>query len=65
MDTFFFVGGFLVAYAVLKEKSMSPMKYPLAILNRFLRFIPAYFIAMLIFYKILIQLGNGLVEKEA
>ena len=49
----------MVAYAVLKEKINNPMKYPLAILNRFLRFIPAYFVAIMIYYTIFPHLGSG------
>ena len=59
VDTFFFIGGFLAAYAVLKEPNQSFLKYPLAILNRYLRLVPAYFVAILFFSSILIHLGSG------
>ena len=59
VDTFFFVGGFLVAYVFLREKSQSFLKYPLAILNRYLRIVPAYLLAMLIYYSVFPHLGSG------
>ena len=59
VDTFFFIGGFLVAYAFLKEQSTSFFKYPLAILNRYLRLIPAYFMAIMLFYKVYPHLNSG------
>ena len=64
VDTFFFVGGFLVAYAVLREKSLNPFKYPLAIFNRFLRFIPAYLVALLIYYTFFPHAGSGPLWKS-
>ena len=59
VDTFFFVGGFLAAYAVLREKWQSIFKYPLAIVNRYLRLVPAYFIAILIYYTLFPHGGSG------
>ena len=59
VDAFFFIGGFLVAYAFLKEQSTSFFKYPLAIFNRFLRLIPAYFVAIMIYYSVFPHLGSG------
>ena len=59
VDAFFFIGGFLVAYAFLKEQSTSFFKYPLAILNRYLRLIPAYFVTMMIYYHVFPHLGSG------
>ena len=38
---------------------MSPIKYPLAILNRYLRIVPAFFVTILIFYTIMPHLGSG------
>ena len=38
---------------------MSPLKYPLAILNRYLRIVPAFFVTILIFYSIFPHLGSG------
>lgn len=59
VDTFFFVGGFLVAYVFLRERSNSNLKYPLAILNRYLRFFPSYFLTILIYYTIFPHMGSG------
>ena len=59
VDTFFFLGGFMAAYVLLREKSFSFFTYPLAILNRVLRIWPSYIIAILIFYSILMHLGDG------
>ena len=38
---------------------MSPLKYPFAILNRYLRIVPAFFVAILFFYSIFPHLGSG------
>lgn len=35
------------------------MKYPLAVLNRWLRLVPAYFVAILFYYSLLIHMGSG------
>ena len=59
VDTFFFVGGFLVAYAVLRETTKSLLKYPLAVFNRYLRFFPSYLMAILIFSSLLMHLASG------
>lgn len=60
VDTFFFVGGFLVAYSVLKEdKVKTKLKYPLAILNRYLRFVPSYLMAILLYYSVMPHLVSG------
>ena len=59
VDAFFFIGGFLVAYAFLKETTTTFFKYPLAILNRYLRLVPAYFVAIMFFYRIFPYMGSG------
>ena len=59
VDAFFFIGGFLVAYAFLKETTSAFFKYPLAILNRYLRLVPAYFVAILLFYRVFPYMGSG------
>ena len=59
VDTFFFVGGFLVAYSVLREKSKTLLKYPLAVLNRYLRFFPSYLMVILIFSAFLMHVVWG------
>lgn len=60
VDTFFFVGGFLVAYSILKESKMSTLlRYPLAIVNRVFRFLPSYFLAILIYYSVMIHFVTG------
>lgn len=59
VDTFFFVGGFLVAYAFIKDQTKSGLKYLYAILNRFLRFLPSYFIAIMLYYAISPHIGSG------
>ena len=59
VDTFFFVGGFLMAYVFLKERTQTMFKYPLAILNRYLRFVPSYFFAIMIFREFLPHMGRG------
>ena len=59
VDTFFYVGGFMAAYVLLKEKFFSISNYPLLILNRLLRIWPSYLISILIFYSIFMHLGSG------
>ena len=58
VDTFFFIGGFLVAYSILKDE-LSVKKYPLAFLNRWLRIVPAYLVAILLFYSVYVHVGSG------
>ncbi len=57
VDVFFFLGGFLVAYSFLREKSKNPLKYPMAIVHRVLRFWPSYLMAILILYGVFLQTG--------
>lgn len=64
VDTFFFIGGFLVAYSLLKQENKTFWKYPLGIVNRWLRLVPAYFAAIMFFYSILIHLGEGPVWSQ-
>ncbi len=59
VDVFFSVGGFLVAYSFLREKSKNPLKYPIAIVHRILRFWPSYITAILIYYGIFLHMGSG------
>ena len=59
VDVFFFVGGFLVAYSVLRDKQKNTLLYPLAILHRALRLWPAYIVVILIYYSVFIHTNNG------
>jgi peptidoglycan/LPS O-acetylase OafA/YrhL len=59
VDTFFLLGGFLVAYSFLREKSKNILKYPIAIVHRILRFWPSYLTTILVFYAIFIHTGSG------
>jgi peptidoglycan/LPS O-acetylase OafA/YrhL len=54
------LGGFLVAYSFLREKSKSVLKYPMAIVHRVLRFWPSYLMAILILYAVFLQTGHGM-----
>lgn len=65
VDVFFFIGGFLIAYAFIKDQTKSGMKYFLAVVNRILRFWPSYFMAILLFYAILPHTGSGPFWKQA
>lgn len=67
VDVFFFLGGFLVAYSFLREKSKSILKYPIAIVHRVLRFWPSYLMAIMLLYVIFLQTGHGLLwfQNEA
>ncbi len=60
VDVFFFLGGFLVAYSFLREKSKNPLKYPIAIVHRILRFWPSYLMTILILYAVFLQMGHGI-----
>jgi peptidoglycan/LPS O-acetylase OafA/YrhL len=59
VDVFFFIGGFLVAYSFLREKSKSILKYPMAVLHRVLRFWPSYIMAILLYYSVYIHSNSG------
>ena len=59
VDVFFFIGGFLVAYSFMREKSKSVLKYPMAIVHRVLRFWPSYATTILIYYAVYIHTGDG------
>jgi peptidoglycan/LPS O-acetylase OafA/YrhL len=59
VDVFFFIGGFLVAYSFMREKSKSYLKYPMAIVHRVLRFWPSYIVVILLYYSVQIHTGNG------
>jgi peptidoglycan/LPS O-acetylase OafA/YrhL len=62
VDTFFFVGGFLVTYSIIKniKNHKKGFKfYLLAILQRALRFWPSYIFIILIYYSIYLHLGSG------
>ena len=60
VDVFFFIGGFLVAYSFLREKSKNPLKYPIAIIHRVLRFWPSYLLVILLLYAVFQQTGHGI-----
>jgi peptidoglycan/LPS O-acetylase OafA/YrhL len=59
VDVFFFVGGFLVAYSFMREKSKSLLKYPMAVLHRLLRFWPSYIMVILLYYSVQIHTSSG------
>jgi branched-subunit amino acid transport protein len=64
VDVFFFIGGFLVAYSFMREKSKSILKYPMAIVHRVLRFWPSYIMTILVYYSVYIHTGSGPLWKE-
>lgn len=64
VDVFFFIGGFLVAYSFMREKSKSILKYPLAVLHRVLRFWPSYIVVILLYYSVYIHSNGGPLWKE-
>lgn len=59
VDIFFYVGGILLAYVFLRQANQSRAKYPLALVQRLLRFWPSYLFAMLIYYSVYLHLGDG------
>ena len=59
VDVFFWIGGFLVAYSFMREKSKSILKYPIAIVHRVLRFWPSYTMTILLYYAVYIHTSSG------
>lgn len=62
VDTFFWIGGFLITLGMLDQmkKVKSFVKFYFgAIVHRFIRIWPTYMIAILLFWKIAPYLGNG------
>ncbi len=59
VDIFFYLGGFFVAFVILREKSSGSLKYPVAILQRALRFWPCYLYCILLYYSVYIHTGSG------
>jgi peptidoglycan/LPS O-acetylase OafA/YrhL len=59
VDVFFYVGGFLVAYALLRNKPSSSAGYLLGILQRALRLWPSYLVAIMILYGLFMHMGYG------
>lgn len=59
VDVFFWIGGFLVAFSVLRAHTKKLIKYPMAIVHRVLRFWPSYIMTLLIFYSVYLHLGGG------
>jgi hypothetical protein len=62
VDTFFWIGGFLITLGMLDQfkKVKSFVKFYFgAILHRFIRIWPTYMVAILLFWKIAPYLGNG------
>jgi peptidoglycan/LPS O-acetylase OafA/YrhL len=64
VDVFFFIGGFLVAYSFMREKSKSLIKYPMAVVHRLLRFWPSYIMVIMIYYAIYVHTGDGPLWRE-
>ena len=58
-DIFFFIGGFFMAYAFCRSVDSSAKKYPLTILYRYLRIVPSYLFAILIWYSMFMHWGSG------
>ena len=48
-----------MAYVMLKDTNKSDLKYPLAIVQRVLRFWPSYFFTILFYYSFYKHLGSG------
>ena len=58
-DAFLFVGGFLAAYSVLRKEINGWKEYCMAVVNRVLRFLPSYYMAILIFYCLMMHMVWG------
>ncbi len=59
MDIFFFVGGFFISYKFAKDLTGSILNFPLLILKRIFRYLPAYVLIILVWYSMFMHLGNG------
>lgn len=59
VDIFFFIGGFFIAYKFAHKLAGPLLNYPLLILKRALRYLPAYVIVILVWYSMFMHLGNG------
>lgn len=59
VDIFFFVAGILLAYVFLRTGKITVATYPMALLQRILRFWPSYLFAMLVYYSVYLHLGDG------
>ena len=58
VDVFFMLGGFFLAFIILRTR-MTIWKYILAIPQRALRIWPAYIVAMMFYYSLMMPMGNG------
>jgi peptidoglycan/LPS O-acetylase OafA/YrhL len=58
LDSFFYLGGFLVSYAILDKKKLNffsitkPLNVILVVLHRALRIWPCYILAILFWWKV-------------
>jgi peptidoglycan/LPS O-acetylase OafA/YrhL len=59
VDVFFFVAGILLAYVFLRTDNINSTTYPMAFIQRVLRFWPSYLIAIMIYYSVYLHLGSG------
>jgi peptidoglycan/LPS O-acetylase OafA/YrhL len=59
VDVFFYVGGFLVAFVLLRNKPKTNAEYLIAILQRAMRLWPSYLVAIMIFYALYEHTGSG------
>lgn len=58
VDMFFGLGGFFAAYSIL-TKDLTFKKCGIRIINRALRLLPTYILAMLVYYSIFMKFGSG------
>jgi len=62
VDTFFFLGGFFTGYFMLlklKKMKLGLASYFMLFFHRWIRLWPAYFVAILVYWKISVHMGDG------
>jgi len=62
VDTFFYLGGFLTGFLMLSKLKRMPVtfkSYMQILFHRWIRLWPAYFIAIMFYWKIAVHMGSG------
>jgi peptidoglycan/LPS O-acetylase OafA/YrhL len=63
VDVFFWLSGFFLAFVILdpatKKYLKKPLTFAFAIFHRYCRIIPAYLVAIVIYWKVIVLTGSG------
>jgi len=60
VDIFFALGGFFLAFVMLRQKKIDAKILILGVVNRALRIWPSYILTMLFYFSILMMMGSGI-----